>query len=60
MQDYIKGIQIAYSGAGTTLLISGVAVVLGVVLGLIVALCRKYHSKVLICIASVYLEELLL
>ena len=58
MQDYIKGRQIAYSGAGTTLLISGVAVVLGVVLGLIVALCRTSNVKVLRGIASVYVDVL--
>lgn len=58
MQDYIKGIQVAYSGATTTLLICGVAVVLGLVLGLIVALCRTSHSKVLRGIGSVYVDVL--
>ena len=53
MQDYIKGIQIAYSGAGTTLLISGVAVVLGVVFGFIVALLPNTHTKLLIWNADV-------
>ena len=58
MQDYIEGIKIAYSGATTTLLISGVAVVLGLVLGLIVALCRTSNVKVLRGIASVYVDVL--
>lgn len=58
MQDYIEGIKIAYGGATTTLLISGVAVVLGLVLGLIVALCRTSNVKVLRGIASVYVDVL--
>ena len=58
MQNYIEGIKIAYSGAGTTLLISGVAVVLGVALGLLVALCRTSHSKILRGISAVYVDVL--
>lgn len=56
--QYIEGIKIAYSGAGTTLLISGVAVVLGVILGLVVALCRTSHVKILRGISSVYVDVL--
>lgn len=58
MQDYIKGIQVAYSGATTTLLICSVAVVLGVVLGLVIALCRLSKKKALRGIATVYVEML--
>ncbi len=56
MQQYLEGIKIAFSGAGTTLVITGVAVVLGVIIGLIIAMWKISHRKILRIIASVYIE----
>lgn len=58
MEQYIEGIKVAYGGAGTTLAITSVAVVLGVALGLIIALCKISNNKALRCISTVYIEVL--
>ncbi len=56
--DYIKGIEIAYTGVGVTLEITGVAVIMGVGIGLVIALMKKSKYKVLNIIASLYVEVL--
>lgn len=48
----------AFSGAGTTLELTGFAVILGVVLGLLIALLKLSKSKILRAIGSVYVEIL--
>lgn len=58
MGNYIDGIKIAYSGLGVTLQITIVAVLLGVSLGLIVAVCKMSKNLILRTIASVYVEIL--
>ena len=58
MQDYLQGILIALKGAPVTLLISLVAVIAGLVLGLLVAICKRSKFKVLRGIATVYVDVL--
>lgn len=58
MENYILGIKFAFSGAATTLVITSVAVVLGVIVGLLVALCRISNNKLLRCASSVYVDVL--
>ena len=58
MQDYLQGILIALKGAPVTLCISAVAVIAGVVLGLLVAICKRSKFKVLRGIATVYVDVL--
>lgn len=58
MENFITGIKFAFSGAGTTLAITSVAVVLGVIVGLLVALCRISNSKILRGISAVYVDVL--
>lgn len=53
---YLKGIGVAYTGLLTTLEITGVAVIIGVGLGLVIALGKLCNVKVLRGIASVYVE----
>ncbi|QAT44077.1 amino acid ABC transporter permease [Aminipila luticellarii] len=52
------GIKIAYSGVGATLSITVVAVIIGVTLGLIAALCKLSKHKALSLPAKVYIELL--
>ncbi|MFV0517696.1 MAG: amino acid ABC transporter permease [Aminipila sp.] len=56
--DYIMGIKIAFSGMFVTLQITIVAVVLGICLGLIIALCKLSKYKIIRCLASTYIELL--
>lgn len=58
MGNYLAGIKIAYSGIGVTLQITGVAVVIGVFLGLLIALCKLSKHKIIRLVASVYVELL--
>lgn len=58
MGNYIQGIKIAYSGASVTLTITSVAVFIGIVVGLLVALCRISNVKILKIISVVYVEVL--
>ncbi len=58
MDVYLKGIQIAYSGISVTLEITILAVFLGVVVGLIVALGKMSSLKPIKIIFSVYVELL--
>ncbi len=58
MDFYLKGIKVAYSGIGVTLQITVVAVLIGVTLGLIIALCKLSKYKIVNLVASVYVELL--
>ncbi len=58
MDVYFKGIQIAYSGITVTLQITVFAVLIGVALGLIVALGKMSSLKPVRLIFSVYVEVL--
>lgn len=58
MENYILGIKFAFSGAATTLAITSVAVVIGVFLGLLVALCRISNNKFLKIASGVYIDVL--
>ena len=53
---YLKGIGVAYTGLLMTLEITAVAVIIGVGLGLLVALGKLSKHKILRVIASVYVE----
>jgi len=55
---YLKGLQIAYSGISVTMEITVFAVMLGVAVGLIVALAKMSSIKPLRIIFSVYVELL--
>lgn len=55
---YITGIEKAFAGIGTTLQITVFAVVLGVLLGLLVALMKLSKARILRIIGSVYVEIL--
>jgi polar amino acid transport system permease protein len=56
MGNYIKGFLIACQGIKTTIWVSMVAIVIGAVLGLLLALCSQTKSKVLRAIAKVYVD----
>lgn len=58
MELYLKGIKIAYSGVGVTLQITIAGVLIGVVLGLLVALCKMSGFKPIRWLASIYIEVL--
>lgn len=58
MNVYLKGLQVAYSGAIVTLEITVFAVILGVILGLFVALGKMSSIKLVRIIFSVYVELL--
>ena len=58
MQDYLQGIMIAAKGAPVTLLICLVAVIAGLVIGLLVAIAKMSKIKVLRAIATVYVDVL--
>lgn len=58
MEIYLKGLQIAYSGLATTLQITIGATILGVLLGLLVALGKMSQTKIIRMIFSVYVELL--
>lgn len=58
MQDYLQGIMIAAKGAPVTLLICLVAVIAGLVIGLLVAIAKMSKIKVLRGISTVYVDVL--
>ena len=58
MGIYLKGLQVAYSGIAVTMEITVFAVMLGVAVGLIVALAKMSSIKPLRIIFSVYVELL--
>ncbi|MEE3362513.1 MAG: ABC transporter permease subunit, partial [Anaerovoracaceae bacterium] len=53
---YLEGIKVAYSGLLMTLEITAVAVLIGVALGLVLALWKMSSHRVLRIIGSVYVE----
>lgn len=56
MENYLQGIKVALSGVGTTLAITSAGVVIGVAVGLLLALMRISGKKPLKVIATVYIE----
>jgi His/Glu/Gln/Arg/opine family amino acid ABC transporter permease subunit len=58
LSNYLAGIKIAYSGLAVTLQITVVAVILGVSIGLIIAMCKMSKHKIVRAIASIYVEIL--
>ena len=56
MEIYLKGFLVALRGTPMTIAISILALVIGVTFGLIVALMRTSHSKVLITLSKIYIE----
>ncbi|MEG0157675.1 MAG: ABC transporter permease subunit, partial [Anaerovoracaceae bacterium] len=58
MENYIQGIKVALSGVGTTVSITVVAVIIGICIGLVVAICKISKKKPLRIIASIYVEIL--
>lgn len=58
MNNYLMGIKVAYSGIGATLQITLVAVIIGITLGLFVALCKLSRHKIINLPAIVYVELL--
>ena len=56
MDLYFQGILIAFKGAPTTLYVSAIAVFMGVVFGLVLALMKLSKSKVLRFISTLYIE----
>ncbi|WP_312093542.1 amino acid ABC transporter permease [Aminipila sp.] len=58
MENYLMGIKVAYSGIWVTLQITIVAVIIGVTLGLIIALCKLSRHKLIRVPAILYIELL--
>ena len=58
MQGYLQGVIVAAKGAPTTLLISLVAVFIGLILGLLVAMAKMSRFKILRGIATIYVDIL--
>lgn len=58
MSDILTSVQVGLTGAGVTLSISALSVLLGLVIGLFVALARMSKKKVIRVIASVYIDLL--
>lgn len=58
MADYLHGIAVAAQGVPTTLIISLVAVLTGLVIGLFVAIAKMSKHRVLRGIATVYVDVL--
>lgn len=58
MGNFMEGLQAALSGAGVTLSISFIAVLIGLCVGLFVALAKMSEKKVLRVIATVYVDLL--
>ena len=58
MQEYLQGVIVAAKGAPTTLLISLVAVFIGLRLGLLVAMAKMSRFKILRGIATIYVDIL--
>ena len=60
MADYLHGIAVAAQGVPTTLIISLVAVLTGLVIGLFVAIAKMSKHRILRGIATVYVQVLIL
>ena len=58
MEDYLQGIMVAARGVPMTLAISLVAVMGGLVIGLLVAIAKRSKFKVLRTLATVYVDVL--
>ena len=58
MQEYLQGVIVAAKGAPTTLMISLVAVFIGLILGLLVAMAKMSRFKILRGIATIYVDIL--
>ena len=58
MEDYLQGIMVAARGVPMTLAISLVAVMGGLVIGLLVAIAKRSKFKVLRALATVYVDVL--
>ncbi len=56
--NYLTGIKVAYSGIGVTLQITAAAVIIGVALGLLIAMCKLSKYKIISLPAAVYVELL--
>lgn len=56
MSNYLEAIKVAFGGAGTTLELTGFAVILGVVLGLLIALLKLSKSRIPRGIGTTYVE----
>lgn len=56
MADYIQGIKIAAMGVGTTLAVTAGALIIGIVIGLVMALGKMSKHKALRWPANVYVE----
>ncbi len=56
--NYLQGILVAFKGAGVTLSITAVAVIIGVMLGLVIALMKLSNNKIMRGISSVYIDVL--
>ncbi|MCI8285534.1 MAG: amino acid ABC transporter permease [Firmicutes bacterium] len=56
MADYIEGIRVAAYGLGTTLTVTAGALIIGLVIGLLIALGKMSKFKILRWPASVYVE----
>lgn len=58
MGNFVEGLKAAFSGAGVTLSISFIAVMIGLFVGLFVALAKMSNNKVLKTVATVYVDLL--
>ena len=56
MADYIQGIKIAAMGVGTTLAVTAGALIIGIVIGLVMALGKMSKHKALRWPANIYVE----
>ena len=58
MEDYLQGIVVAARGVPMTLAISLVAVLGGLVIGLLIAIAKRSKFKVLRALATIYVDVL--
>lgn len=58
MADYLQGIAVAARGVPVTLIISLVAVLMGLIIGLLIAIAKRSRFKVLRGLATVYVDVL--
>ena len=53
---YLKGIQVALQGVGATLGVTAIALIIGILFGLLLALMKMSSNKLLSAISTVYIE----
>lgn len=58
MEYYLQGVAVAARGVPTTLIISLVAVFMGLVIGLLIAIAKRCRFKVLQVLATIYVDVL--